>query len=225
MIHGDELRRVLRQICACPLPVRDDETLQRALKAAQAPQRPQKVRQPLQRRRGHTRDAATREAMRLGNAKRLVETMKRRPEGHITRKEAAAEMQCSLRHFNLTMKRHQIVAACKTGQISWYSRAALVRAGILTAALLLAVLPSVAGAQELVPINTCLDAKALRQELFKKYGERTAGVGVTPKGDLVEMTMDPKDGSFTIFRLKAGGKACLLAAGEDWQYAIPSDPA
>lgn len=61
------------------------------------------------------------------------------------------------------------------------------------------------------------DAKAMMAGLKKKYKEEMTGFGLERSGSaLIVLASRNKKRSFTIMRVYASGKACIVAAGEDW---------
>ena len=59
------------------------------------------------------------------------------------------------------------------------------------------------------------------EALAGRYGERLAGVGVTPGGALLQLLIRPDFRSWTVLLTRPDGVSCLLAAGRDWQARNP----
>lgn len=70
-------------------------------------------------------------------------------------------------------------------------------------------MPAGAGAQ-------CAGHKEMIQVLAKKYSEAPKAVGLVNNDRVVEIFVSEK-GSWTILVTKAGGTACILAAGQEWE--------
>lgn len=81
--------------------------------------------------RGRATKEATRARLRAAHARRLAEAMLQRPEGHVTRQEAAQMVGCCPRRFNHLAKRHGIAKASSSDHVAWYSLEELRKAGIL----------------------------------------------------------------------------------------------
>ncbi len=63
----------------------------------------------------------------------------------------------------------------------------------------------------------CTATEAMLEALAGRYGERPAGVGVTPGGALLQLLIRPDFRSWTVLLTRPDGVSCLLAAGRDWQ--------
>ncbi len=65
------------------------------------------------------------------------------------------------------------------------------------------------------------DALAL---LAQKYGETPVAIGVTNKGDLVELLTTADGTTWTIIVTSHHGISCMVAAGEGWRNVPQVDP-
>lgn len=68
---------------------------------------------------------------------------------------------------------------------------------------------------------TCVERAELGPALADQYGEHPAGMGVSATGQLIELYVDPHDGSWTMAAVDpaSSGRARLIGAGEGWQSA------
>ncbi len=63
----------------------------------------------------------------------------------------------------------------------------------------------------------CRATGEVLEVLAERYGERPAGVGVTPNGLLLQLMVRPDLRSWTVLLTRADGVSCVLAAGVDGQ--------
>lgn len=82
----------------------------------------------------------------------------------------------------------------------------------LTAVLIALALPGQAAAQ-----SACGDRTEVLADLSKRYSEERGAAGITQAGGLLEVTVGPS-GSWTILLTLPGEPACVVAAGEEWQF-------
>jgi len=113
----------------------------------------------------------------------------------------------------------------------------------LAAAALIALLPIPVAAQQTPPapvipmpfpfpfppsmasIN-CGDRDMIIERLRSKYSEDFSARGIASSGDaIVEVLHNTKDGSWTILRVDANGRACIIAHGTNWDVLVPKTPA
>ncbi|MEP9389627.1 hypothetical protein [Mesorhizobium sp. KR9-304] len=87
-----------------------------------------------------------------------------------------------------------------------------VACGIFAAAL------SKAGAAEPPQIIVfCGEAKAMAATLAKKFGEEPVGRGQISPEALIVVYARPDGQSFTVLRVMASGKACVVTSGLGWE--------
>lgn len=73
----------------------------------------------------------------------------------------------------------------------------------------------------------CLDREDAAKALSRQHGEVQVGRGLA-NDTLVELWVDPADGSWTILLTNPAGRSCPAAAGQDWHFEVPEaagDPA
>ncbi len=84
--------------------------------------------------------------------------------------------------------------------------------------LLLALLPSVAMAQTVVPrtfVTFCSDTQSVINVIVGKYAEKTKFVGVGNEDDVVSVWVNDDTGTFTIITTLPNGEvSCVLSAGD-----------
>ncbi|WP_420420394.1 hypothetical protein [Pacificispira sp.] len=93
----------------------------------------------------------------------------------------------------------------------------------LTAALTVGLLmgPQAASAQG--GPQVCGPRDKIITRLSARYQERQSAIGMTSGGSLVELFVSA-EGTWTFVHTNADGVTCLLAAGEDWELVLPTDP-
>jgi hypothetical protein len=64
---------------------------------------------------------------------------------------------------------------------------------------------------------SCASHKAITDQLTRGYGERLSAGGITDSGALVEMHKTPDGRSWTLILVLPDGRACLVAAGNEWR--------
>ncbi len=69
----------------------------------------------------------------------------------------------------------------------------------------------------------CTSRADILDHLVIEYGEIPTAVGVTNKGGLVELLVDPVDDSWTLLLSTPNGQSCLLATGEGWRPVPDSE--
>lgn len=84
--------------------------------------------------------------------------------------------------------------------------------------LLLALLPSVAMAQNAIPrtfMTVCSDTQSILNVIVGKYQEKTKFVGVAKDEDVVSVWVNDETGSFTIITTSSDGSvSCVLSTGD-----------
>ncbi len=88
--------------------------------------------------------------------------------------------------------------------------------GLLIAAAALAAAPSAGAAPR------CGDRDAIVEQLADRYGESQRAFGLTGGRGLIEVFASD-GGSWTILLTSAGGRSCLMAAGEAYQQVEPEE--
>ena len=63
----------------------------------------------------------------------------------------------------------------------------------------------------------CGDRTTVLADLEQRYHEQRGAAGITQTGGLLEVTVAPS-GSWTILLTLPGQPACVVAAGEQWQF-------
>src|SRR5215211_6366801 len=69
----------------------------------------------------------------------------------------------------------------------------------------------------------CGERESLVQALANKYQERRDSVGLTSGGNLLELFVSGKNGTWTLILSTTDGAACVLTAGEAWEK-MPEGP-
>lgn len=67
----------------------------------------------------------------------------------------------------------------------------------------------------------CGERGEVAGKLKEKYKEAPVSMGLSNSGSVVEVFAS-KTGTFTIVMTHPNGIACLMAAGENWEEAIPA---
>jgi len=67
----------------------------------------------------------------------------------------------------------------------------------------------------------CEPYPSIAAMLTDQYGERRTSVGLEARGGLVEVWVNPENGSWTLVGVMPGGSACLVLWGEAWQGTVP----
>jgi hypothetical protein len=65
--------------------------------------------------------------------------------------------------------------------------------------------------------TACGDRLEVLADLQSRYSEERGAAGITQSGGLLEITVAPS-GTWTILLTLPGQPACVVAAGEDWQF-------
>jgi hypothetical protein len=121
MLHGEDLRRVLRQICAVPMPPPPDEqTIARYERAERSRKAPTPA------------AAAHREKQKAAQAASIARSIANRPEGCITVQEILQRSGYSSDYgWRSKCQKHGIWRESYDGVHAWYSEAKLKAAGII----------------------------------------------------------------------------------------------
>jgi hypothetical protein len=120
MLHGEDLRRVLRQICAVPMPPPPDvQTVARYERAERSRKAPTPA------------AAAHRGKQKAAQAASIARSIANRPDGCITNREMRERSGRSDYWLRANMKKHDIVRDSFDGTLAWYSEAKLKAAGII----------------------------------------------------------------------------------------------
>ena len=69
---------------------------------------------------------------------------------------------------------------------------------------------------------TCGGYADLLQVLDRSYGEKLLFTGIVSPGQTAVVTTNPDGSSWTILVVAATGKACIAAAGKEWQPGTPA---
>ena len=69
---------------------------------------------------------------------------------------------------------------------------------------------------EAVGQTLCGERESFVAHLGRMHREATTGLGITTGGKVLEL-LTAEDGSWTIIVTAPDGRACLVAAGENWQ--------
>lgn len=91
-------------------------------------------------------------------------------------------------------------------------RSALAWIGAAPLAFMFACIAGPAAAQG----TPCGSWAEIRAHLLDRFGERLAGTGLTPSGQLLAILVNPETGTWTALALQPDGSACGLTAGTDW---------
>ena len=67
-------------------------------------------------------------------------------------------------------------------------------------------------------IVMCADRDAIVAQLKGRYHETRQGIGVMSETNITELYVSA-EGTWTVLMTMANGKACIIAAGDDWQEA------
>lgn len=90
----------------------------------------------------------------------------------------------------------------------------------LLAAAVLAAFSSVASAQ-----SVCMPLEKLHHQALDKYGEAPIGQGVSSRGFMIQILVNPETGTWTVIGVQPSGRACVLDSGEGWDsqpYIAPA---
>lgn len=82
---------------------------------------------------------------------------------------------------------------------------------------LTAVLTALPLVGEAAAQTACGDRTEVLADLQQRYSEERGAAGITQSGGLLEITVAPT-GSWTILLTLPGQPACVVAAGEEWQF-------
>ena len=63
----------------------------------------------------------------------------------------------------------------------------------------------------------CVPHDQMATFLQAEHGEALVGWGADPRGLLLELYSDPRDGSWTVTLTGPDGQACIVSWGEAWQ--------
>lgn len=89
----------------------------------------------------------------------------------------------------------------------------------MCAALLLTVGAAIpAAGQE----QTCGARSQMLSQMMLQYGEVSVGFGLAGRGHIIELLIDPHDGSWTVLETTPWGESCIVATGDDWQPPRPA---
>ncbi len=69
--------------------------------------------------------------------------------------------------------------------------------------------------------KVCALHDTITDALKDRWGEVQIGLGINNKGALVEVLVNPKNGSFTILLTRPDGWSCVATAGKDWRQSTP----
>ncbi|MEM8789830.1 MAG: hypothetical protein AAGE76_16370 [Pseudomonadota bacterium] len=72
-------------------------------------------------------------------------------------------------------------------------------------------------AQAVAQGRACGDRERIIERLQAKYGETRTGAGLASSNGVVEIFASTETGTWTILITAPSGRACLMAAGENWQ--------
>lgn len=81
----------------------------------------------------------------------------------------------------------------------------------------------VLSASQAVATEVCKERKLIINHLAEKYREKTAAVGLTEGGKVMEITVSP-DGTWTLITSWPDGQACVLDSGKGWQFSPVGEP-
>lgn len=82
---------------------------------------------------------------------------------------------------------------------------------------ILAAIAAVPVVSQAAAQSACGERTAVLADLQKRYSEQRGAAGITQSGGLLEVTVAPS-GSWTILLTLPGEPACVVAAGQDWQF-------
>ncbi len=68
--------------------------------------------------------------------------------------------------------------------------------------------------------RVCALHDKITDALKDRWGERQIGLGINNEGALVEVYVNPNNGSFTILLTRPDGWSCVATAGKDWRKTI-----
>lgn len=86
----------------------------------------------------------------------------------------------------------------------------------MTRALILALVGLLCAEPAWAQAARCAPRDAVLKELKKRYAEGPVGVGLTARGNLLEILASPS-GSWTLIVTVPGGPTCLVNSGESWR--------
>ncbi|HEV7253854.1 MAG TPA: hypothetical protein VGN97_12280 [Mesorhizobium sp.] len=69
----------------------------------------------------------------------------------------------------------------------------------------------------------CTSTDAMLRRLQERYGEEPTAAGVSARGELITLVVDPKDGSWSVVRTLPNGMTCGVIGGEGWEAAPAKD--
>ena len=95
-------------------------------------------------------------------------------------------------------------------------------AAVVGGAILLALLPAAAGAQDTtVAAIPCFARGEVERQLTTAYGEQAAAMGVTNSGHLMRVWLNPGTGSWTVTVTTPDGTTCIGSGGIGFELATP----
>jgi hypothetical protein len=74
--------------------------------------------------------------------------------------------------------------------------------------------------QPQVPRQTCMAFDRMKAKLAAEYQEVMANMAMSSDGTLVAV-FTSKDRTFTVVKVSAGGPACVVDFGKEWQVLTP----
>lgn len=97
---------------------------------------------------------------------------------------------------------------------------------VLMSLAVVSLLASTAYAQQAQPQPSgrpCSPRMEALDQLEAEFGERSIGVGATPSGNVVELTVSP-EGSWSLIMTNGKGIACLIGTGDGWTWRDHKKP-
>lgn len=82
----------------------------------------------------------------------------------------------------------------------------------------IAALPTIAASAE---HPTCKDRDIMVTDLQTKFGEQQVMAGVSSRGALMEIWLNPISATWTAIAVGPKGLACIAAHGEDMMFKVP----
>lgn len=71
--------------------------------------------------------------------------------------------------------------------------------------------------------SACAPRDAIVEKLKEKYGEDQRGLGLGGKKSVIELWSSEKTGTWTIVMTRPNGTTCIVAAGDAWLEAPPTE--
>ena len=70
----------------------------------------------------------------------------------------------------------------------------------------------------------CAPREAMLEQLESSFGETPAGQGMIANGQMIgELTINPKDGNWTVMVTRPDGLSCIALGGDGWEFILSEE--